>query len=116
MADQNRTQSNQRSNQNPPRQPSSGRDDQSTQQTQGTPNPGHSLREDSDDSQSVDRGRSQREPASVANDREPRERDQDRKNFSGDRESDNLGSEMDIDSNLSEDDDEIAGGRGRSDR
>jgi hypothetical protein len=121
MADQNRNQSNQ---QNPSRgqQSSPRREDQgNTQQTQGTQgNQGESFRDnDMEGTGSTDRGRSTREPASVADDRGPggdRQRRDVSSNREGDRESDQLGSETDIDSNLSEDDEDMGGGTGRSNR
>jgi hypothetical protein len=126
MADQNRNQKQNRDNQQSS-QPSGSqqqtgsprRESQNeVQQTQGN----RSSRDESliDDDMtgsrsSSDRGRSGRESQSIANDRP--ESDRSRRDFSSDREADELGSETsEMSDETLEDDDDLGGSGGRSNR
>jgi hypothetical protein len=122
MADQNRNQKQSRDKQQSSRpsgsQQQTGsprRDDQDeVQQTQGNRNSLNESLTDDDmtgSRSSSDRGRTSREPQSIANDRGS---EAGRRDFSSDREADELGTEISDDT--LEDDDDFGGSGGRSNR
>jgi|SRR5688572_6376173 len=117
MADQKRNQQNRGQQQSSQDSQGSQRRDniRDVQQTQGNRSPrDEALRDDEQEGmESTERGRSTREPSSVAHDRL---RDSDRRSFSQDRESDELGSELERESGISDSDEEDTFGTGRSNR
>jgi hypothetical protein len=124
MADSNRNQKQSRDKQQSsqpsrsPQQTGSPRRDNrdEVQQTQGNRNSRHESLIDDDmtgSRSSSDRGRTSREPQSIAHDSST-EADRTRRDFSSDREADELGSEI-TDDTL-EDDDDFGGSGGRSNR
>lgn len=120
MADQNRNQSSQKSGQQRSAQSPSRPDNESEmQQTQGNRNnQSDSLRADdmtSDRSSPSERGRSNLDTASMADDRGAGA-DRARRGFSGEREGDELGREINEEIDLEDSDEDLGGSGGRSNR
>lgn len=117
MADQKRNQQNRGQQQSSQDSQGSPRRDNNrdVQQPQGNRSPrDEALRDDEQEGMgSTGRGRSTREPSSVAHDRL---RDSDRRSVGEERESDELGSELERESGISDSDEEDTFGTGRSNR